>query len=182
MSSRPLDGASGTCNTIGDVFRLTPTGSIEKWFSQSKTWDTFSMCQRKDGRWITTSHAKTYFMDRVLWELTHGPMEKNEYLVHADGDPSNWQLDNLRKVAKRDVRTVPLGRPKAFPFRKDEKGRLWSWSPRKDKWVLANAPIGQPRPFVTYEDYDTGRRKAMWVEDIEKPLGTSGLLNGGDRC
>lgn len=47
----------------------------------------------KWGNWIQK--------DRYIWEKAHGKLDKNDLLLHLDGDKSNCELSNLYVVSRR---------------------------------------------------------------------------------
>lgn len=42
-------------------------------------------------------------MHRVVWEKENGPLKKNEAIMFLDGNKTNCELSNLKKIRRKDL-------------------------------------------------------------------------------
>lgn len=58
--------------------------------------------QRLDGYWRVRFKKKLYYQHRIIYEMFHGEMPDGCEIDHADGDPSNNDINNLRLCSHRE--------------------------------------------------------------------------------
>lgn len=109
--------------------------------------------RRKDGYWIIGIERKEYLVHRVIWAMSHGEWPVEE-IDHANGDPSDNRLRNLRPATHSQ---------NIFSQRISTRNRSGyigvSWSKQKQKW-WAKVGLKHVGFFDRLEDAAMARRLA----------------------
>lgn len=59
-------------------------------------------CLNRDGYYVTRLNGIGYYCHRVIWSITYGDMLKGYCIDHVDGNRSNNDISNLRKVTQAE--------------------------------------------------------------------------------
>lgn len=63
------------------------------------------------GYWEVGISGKSYWAHRIVYALTHGPVEKGLKVDHKDGDGENNSIDNLRLVThKTNLQNIKMSK------------------------------------------------------------------------
>lgn len=67
-----------------------------------------------DGYTIVKTKAPNFweYKQRVIWKKTHGEIPSNHVIIFADGNKSNFDIDNLICVSRNELRQLNLHRLK----------------------------------------------------------------------
>lgn len=116
-----------------------------EWFVEDRRWKTWniryagkaaghkSKHRGGDSKLVNVCiHTKIYKAHTIIWEMMHGPIPDGLVIDHADGNPFNNRLVNLRLATRADN-----ARNCKTPAHNTSGLKGASWSKGKGKWVAA---------------------------------------------
>ena len=101
-----------------DNLILVSYSQVTKWFNQSKKEPIGTEKFIRDAYFIKVSDRPDGWQrkHRLIWEVTHGPIPKGYEVIFADGDKSNFRLNNLVLISVRERCYLQFKKLLAEPF------------------------------------------------------------------